>query len=159
MVNDIPDGSDQRKNEQSGRHGAQAGRAEADPENASESGSEWIDNSQTGSAELDEHEQSARRLTHLVYALQALAFFAGVTAVIGVFINHLKRDDLESPLAESHFRWQINTFWWGLLWMVIGTVTYLAGIGYIVLSIVPFWYAYRIIKGWLRLNGGKPMYS
>ena len=112
-----------------------------------------------GAPGLSEQEQAARRLTHLIYALQALAFFAGITAVVGVFLNHLKREDVAGTLSESHFRWQINTFWWGLLWLLIGTFTFLAGIGYIVLSVVPLWYIYRIIKGWLRLNGGQPMYS
>lgn len=106
-----------------------------------------------------EQEQAARRLAHLIYALQAIAFFTAITAFIGVFLNHLKREDVRNTLAESHFRWQINTFWWGLLWMVIGTSTAPLGFGVFIIIVAGLWCAYRVIKGWLRLNGGQAMYE
>jgi uncharacterized membrane protein len=116
-----------------------------------------VNNIPTGDP-LSEHEQAARRLCHLIYALQALAFFAGITAFIGAFLNHLKSEDVRGTLAESHFRWQIRTFWWGMLWVLVGVFTYYIGVGLLLLSLIPLWFIYRIIKGWLRLNAGRAMY-
>jgi uncharacterized membrane protein len=62
-------------------------------------------------------------------------------------------------LYESHFRWQIRTFWFGLLWSVVGAITVWLIIGFVVLGAVSIWYIYRIAKGWLRLSEAKPMYA
>ena len=70
----------------------------------------------------------------------------------------MKRDDVVNTLYESHFRWQIRTFWFSLLWSVIGGITTLIVIGIPILGVTLIWYIYRIVKGWLRLSEGKPMY-
>lgn len=59
---------------------------------------------------------------------------------------------------ESHFRWQIRTFWFGLLWSVIGLIAAFVVIGYFLLIANAIWIIYRIVKGWLRLADGKEMY-
>ena len=66
---------------------------------------------------------SLRQLTLIIYALYALSWLAGVTAIIAIVINYVKREDAVGTIYESHFRWQIRTFWWGLFWLVLGTLT------------------------------------
>jgi uncharacterized membrane protein len=102
-------------------------------------------------------EKSLKTLTMVVYALQALGFINGITWIVAVIINYVKRDEVRGTWLESHFRWQIRTFWWGLLWGVIGTVLLLVLIGYFVLVAAGIWVIYRIVKGWLYLNDNKPI--
>ena len=96
-------------------------------------------------------------LTYLVYILQALGFFTAITGIAGVIINYLKLEDTTGTWLESHFRWQIRTFWFGLLWMVVGIVGLFIFIGYFILIADAIWILYRIIKGALNLNDKKPM--
>jgi len=116
--------------------------------------------------------------THAIYALHAFslltgilgaatvvgAFLTGWPSLIAVILNYVKRGDVRGTWLESHFRWQIRTFWYGLLWValcfvfVVGTL----GIGIIIawlpLIIVGLWFIYRILRGWLRLGSRRPMY-
>lgn len=95
----------------------------------------------------------ARNLAALVYILQALSFFlGGITALVGVVINYVKMDDVKGSWIEGHFRWQIRTFWIGLLWSVVGIVTTPIIIGWPILLGIAIWVIYRIVKGALALN-------
>jgi uncharacterized membrane protein len=105
-----------------------------------------------------ENEQSAKTLTTVIYALYAASYFVGVTAIIAIVMNYVKKGDVAGTFMESHFRWQIRTFWFGVLWGVLGAITMVFIIGWFVLVANGIWIIYRIIKGWLRLNDGKPMY-
>lgn len=99
---------------------------------------------------------SARNLAIIVYILQGLAFFlGGITALVGVIINYVKMDEVRGTWIEPHFRWQIRTFWIGLLWTVIGIVTTPIIIGWFILLGISIWIIYRIVKGALALNDGK----
>jgi uncharacterized membrane protein len=102
-------------------------------------------------------EKGLKTLTMVVYALQALGFLNGITWIVAVIINYVKRDEVRGTWLESHFRWQIRTFWWGLLWGVIGTVLLLVLVGWLVLAAASIWIIYRIVKGWLYLNDNKPI--
>ena len=104
-------------------------------------------------------EQSAKTLTTIIYALYAASLFVGITAIIAIVMNYIKKDDVAGTFLESHFRWQIRTFWFGLLWSFIGAMTYLLAIGWLVLVANGVWVIYRIVKGWLNLNDNKPMYA
>ena len=116
-------------------------------------------------------------VTHLVYALHALSILIGVTtaatiigafvfglpSIIAVVINYVKRKEARGTFLESHFRWQIRTFWFALLWCVIGGMLFITLVG-IPLAIGVFfaagvWAIYRITRGWLALRDGKPMYT
>jgi uncharacterized membrane protein len=111
-----------------------------------------------GSAKTSEELASLKTITTVVYALQALSFAFGVTALVGLIINYVKRDDVAGTLYESHFNWQIRTFWWGLLWGVLGSILIFAfGLGLVVLFVAWIWAIYRVVKGWLKLNDGKPV--
>ena len=115
-------------------------------------------------------------VTHLVYALHALslligvttaativgAFVFGVPSIIAVVINYVKRSEARGTFLESHFRWQIRTFWFGALWAAVCLlfVFVTLGIGILVawipLGIVGLRFIYRIARGWLRLMDRQP---
>lgn len=99
---------------------------------------------------------SGRNLAVVVYILQALSFFlGGITGLVGVVVNYVKLDDVRGTWIENHFRWQIRTFWIGMLWTVIGIVTTPLIIGWFILLGISIWVIYRIVKGALALNDGK----
>lgn len=110
------------------------------------------------STELTEREQSAKTLTAVIYALYAASFLVGLSAIVAIIINYVKSDDVRGTFLESHFRWQMRTFWFGLLWGIIGGITSLILIGWLVLLANAVWIIYRLVIGWVNLNDNKPMY-
>jgi len=96
-----------------------------------------------------------KTLTTVVYALQAIAILGFGLPYIVAIINYVKLDDVKGTWLESHFRWQIRTFWFSLLWGAIGAITFILIIGWFILAADCIWVIYRIVKGWLRLNEGK----
>ena len=117
------------------------------------------------------------QLTHVIYALHACAVLVGVTSavatvaggfvfglpsLIAVFLNYLKRGDVAGTWLESHFRWQIRTFWFTLLWLFIAGLVMLTIIGipvaaWIMIPILGLWVGYRVVRGWLALSGVRPI--
>jgi uncharacterized membrane protein len=116
-------------------------------------------------------------VAHLVYALHALsvliglttaativgAFVFGMPSIVAVVINYVKRGEARDTFLESHFRWQIRTFWFAFLWCVIGGMLFFTFVG-IPLALAIFlatgaWVIYRITRGWLALRDEKPMYA
>ena len=100
-----------------------------------------------------------KTITAVVYALQAAAYFTGLTALVGVIVNYVKLDDVRGTWLESHFRWQIRTFWFALLWFVLGALSWIVFVGMIVVGATAIWVIYRIVKGWLNLYEDRPMYA
>ena len=109
-------------------------------------------------ARSTEELQGLKTVTTVVYALQALSFLWGITAIVGVIINYVKREDARGTVYESHFDWQIRTFWWGLAWFVVGVVLAILVVGVLVLFVAWIWMIYRVVKGWLKLIDGKPVF-
>jgi uncharacterized membrane protein len=103
--------------------------------------------------------KSAKTLTTIIYALYAAAYVNGITAIVAIIINYVKKEDVAGTFLESHFRWQIRTFWFGLLWGILGGMTFIIVVGWFILIADGIWIIYRIVKGWLRLNDDKPMYT
>jgi uncharacterized membrane protein len=117
--------------------------------------------------------------TQLIYGLHAFslltgilgtativgAFLTGWPSIIAVILNYVKRSEVRGTWLESHFRWQIRTFWYGLLWVsvcvlfVIGTFGIGILIAWLPLGIVALWFVYRIARGWIRLRDERPMYA
>jgi uncharacterized membrane protein len=93
----------------------------------------------------------------VVYALQALGFFNGITWIAAVIVNYVKREDVAGTWLESHFRWQIRTFWFGLLWAVLGVILFVLIVGWFILLADAIWIIYRVVKGWLNLSENRPM--
>lgn len=109
--------------------------------------------------ELTSEEKAASDTATLVYALQAASFLVGLTLFVAVIINYVKRQDVQNTFVASHFRWQIRTFWFGLLWTVLGTLTVWLLIGWLILFANFIWFIYRIVRGWLALNDRKALYQ
>ena len=103
-------------------------------------------------------ENRVQKYVLVAYALQALVLFTGgFGAVAALIVGYIKRDDAAGTWLESHFRWQMNTFWWALGASVIGWLTVLVGIGYLILALIPVWYIYRVAKGWIWLSEGRAL--
>ena len=122
--------------------------------------------------------ESLYNWTQLIYGLHAFslltgilgaatvfgAFLTGWPSVIAVILNYIKRSDVRGTWLDSHFRWQIRTFWFGVLWVSVCAVFIVAtlGIGLIVaglpLGIIGLWFIYRIVRGWMSLRDRQPMY-
>lgn len=101
---------------------------------------------------------SLKTLTHVIYGLHALSLLGfGIPWIVAIVLNYLKRDDARGTWLESHFTWQIRTFWWSLVWGVLGGLTFLLLIGWLIWGVAFVWFVYRVAKGWLNLNDGKPM--
>ena len=118
-------------------------------------------------------------LAHVIYALHAAslitgiigtativgAFLTGWPSIIAVILNYVKRSEAAGTWLESHFRWQIRTFWFGLLWVSLCLLFIVAtlGVGILVawlpLGVVAVWFIYRVARGWLRLLDHRPMYE
>ncbi|MBM4264311.1 MAG: hypothetical protein FJ145_23165 [Deltaproteobacteria bacterium] len=116
-------------------------------------------------------------VTHIVYGLHALslligvmtaativgAFVFGVPSILAVIVSYIKRGDARETYLESHFRWQIRTFWAVLVWCVVGGIFFITLIGIPVALGIFFaagiWAIYRIARGWLALKEGKAMYA
>lgn len=114
--------------------------------------------------------EGARAWCQVIYALHAFsvltgifgaasvigAFLVGWPSIIAVILNYVKRSEVEGSWLESHFRWQIRTFWFAALWVVIAVVLAFTVIGlpltFGILIVVTVWLIYRVARGWLALN-------
>lgn len=103
--------------------------------------------------------QGLETITTVVYVLQALSFVIGLSFIAAVIVNYVKQSEVEGTWLESHFLWQIRTFWYSVLWSIIGFVLVFVLVGYLVLLADAIWVLYRIIKGWMNLSEGKAMYT
>jgi uncharacterized membrane protein len=106
---------------------------------------------------MPQQAEANKSLTHVIYGLYAASLVVGITYLVAIILNYVKRDDVKGTYLESHFDWQIKTFWFSLLGCVVGTVTTMIIIGFVILGVTLIWYIYRIAKGWLRLNEGQPI--
>ena len=128
------------------------------------------------SAEAPHVDEALITYTHVIYALHALAvliglstfhtivgsFVGGLPSIVAVIMNYARRSATRGTYLESHFRWQIRTFWYALLWAVVCGLAMVTIIGIplamIGLAALGIWIAYRVIRGWLSLKDGRPMY-
>lgn len=114
-------------------------------------------------------------LTHVLYALHGFsalmgvltpafivtAFLTGWPSIIAVIVNYVKRRDARGTWLDSHFGWQLRTFWYALLWVVVAGLLFLTVIGiplaFVLLVIAGLWVLYRVIRGWIALAEARPM--
>jgi len=118
-------------------------------------------------------------VTQVVYGLHALSlvigafgaativgsFLFGWPSIIAVIINYVKRSEARGTYLESHFRWQIRTFWYALLWAVLAALISLPLMAVLVgfvtwpvmLFVLGIWAIYRVARGWLALREARPM--
>jgi uncharacterized membrane protein len=97
-----------------------------------------------------------RTLAVAAYVLHLAGAVVGLTSLVGLVINYVKRDDYDE-LFDSHHAWMIRSFWWALFWCVIGFVTMFILIGGVILFAVWVWYIYRHVRGLIALINGEPM--
>ncbi len=94
-------------------------------------------------------------------ATVAGAFVFGVPSLIAVVLNYLKRSEVQGTWLDSHYRWQIRTFWFTLLWLLVYGLLIITIIGipfaWILIVILGVWVGYRVIRGWLALAGLRPV--
>lgn len=110
-------------------------------------------------AVMDDKLRSAKTLTTIIYALYAASMLMGVTSIVAIIMNYVKKDDVAGTFLESHFRWQMRTFWFALGWALLGFLTAAFLIGWLILIANAVWFIYRLVKGFLNLNDNKPMYT
>ncbi len=107
-----------------------------------------------------ERQRGLRTLTHVLYCLYALCWLTGgLSALVALIINYVKRSDVFGTPYQSHFEWQIRTFWRSLILHILGTALLFIGIGFVLLGAASIWALYRIIKGWLYLYDNKTLDS
>ena len=111
----------------------------------------------SGAAAPPPPRDSRPMMAHAVYALYALTFLTAFTALVGVIIAYMLRQDVAGTWLEGHVRWQIRTFWYGLLFQAVGWATVWFLIGWLVLLAGTIWFIWRIAKGWVRLGGNRPI--
>ena len=116
-----------------------------------------------------------RAWTHVIYGLHAISVIVGIVtsafivtmfllgwpSIIAVILNYIKRSEARGTFLDSHFRWQIRTFWFAALWCSIGLALFLTLVGIPVafglLVAAGVWVAYRVIRGWIALLKGRPL--
>jgi uncharacterized membrane protein len=133
--------------------------------------------SPTEETRSEEPVHSALVAAHIVYGLHTVAIVLGITgsatviggfigsvpSIIAVIINYWKRGGARDSWAASHYRWQIRTFWFALLWLLASLLLVVtvvgAPLGLGLLAALTLWLIYRIARGWLRLFDKRPMYN
>lgn len=112
----------------------------------------------TPSSKTAEELASLRQLTLVIYILFGLSWLSGsLTGIVAIIINYIKFEETAGTIYQSHFLWLRRTFWWGVLWSVVGFVTLIVGVGFLVLGLAALWSIYRLVKGWLDWNDRKPV--
>jgi uncharacterized membrane protein len=119
--------------------------------------------------------ESLVTLAHVIYGLHAFsaltglvsaafvvtAFLTGWPSIIAVIINYVKRAEVRGTWLDSHFSWQIRTFWFAALWVVVAAILFVTLIGipfaWAIWVITGIWVLYRILRGWLALTSDRPM--
>ena len=100
--------------------------------------------------------ESLKTLVAVVYGLQLAGFLVAFTPLVGLILNYVKRAEARGTWLESHFTWQIRTFWWSLLWCAVGLALAIVIVGFFILLAAALWVLYRAIRGWVELAEGKP---
>ena len=121
-------------------------------------------------------DQTLLSYTHVMYALHSLAVLIGITtfhtivgsfigsipSIVAVVMNYARRSATRGTYLESHFRWQLRTFWFAVLWACVSVLVMLTIIGILAglagLLALTIWIIYRLVRGWLALRDKRPMY-
>ena len=115
-----------------------------------------------------EKEQSLKTVGFISYLLHTVvavgAVIPGAQAgtfllIVAFVIDLVKKDDAKGTWQESHFSWRIRTVLWaGLLYLITSPLwLLLIAPGWIAWGVISIWFLYRVVRGWMALNAGKPM--
>ena len=130
----------------------------------------------------DNKRRSLITYNHITYLLYVLSYFtAGLLWIVPIFMNYAKRRDADNTWLATHFDWQIKTFWYSIVFFLIGVliITFalggfgvsmfaesnniaigsvlLASLGFIIMGFTFIWHLYRIVRGWIALADGRPV--
>lgn len=130
----------------------------------------------------EEKSRSLITYNHLTYLLYVLSYFtAGLLWIVPIVMNYAKRHDADGTWLATHFDWQIKTFWYSIVWFVIGSVlivfavggfavgltassnniaigsVLLTGLGLLIIAFTLIWHIYRIVRGWIALTDNRPV--
>ena len=136
----------------------------------------------TNNTMSDNKRRSLITYNHITYLLYELSYFtAGLLWIVPIFMNYAKRRDADNTWLATHFDWQIKTFWYSIVFFVIGVliITFalggfgvsmfadsnniaigsvlLASLGFIIMGFTFIWHLYRIVRGWIALTDGRPV--
>ena len=100
--------------------------------------------------------ENERTFVLISYVLHLLGAVAGLTSIVGLVLNYMKRRGNDDAF-DSHHAWMIRSFWWALLWGVIGWITTIILVGWAILLAVWVWYIYRHVRGLIAFSNGEPM--
>lgn len=100
---------------------------------------------------------SLRTYSIIIYALYALSLVNGITALVGVIMAYVKRDEMADTVYQSHAQYLIKTFWYTLLGMFIGWLTLFIFIGFAVILAASVWFIYRVVVGFMKLLDNQPV--
>lgn len=92
----------------------------------------------------------------LVYILYLVGLVFGITGIIGVIVAYVNKEDGPDWL-QSHYRFQIRTFWMGFVYLLVGSVLSLVLIGWLVLLFWIVWLIIRCVKGLKQLELQQPL--
>ncbi len=99
------------------------------------------------------------------HGVPPIAPLLGLVGIAGVIVAYVKRDEAQGTWVASHLRWLIRTFWYSLLWAIVGWLVLLT-LGLILIGIpiaVVIWFAtsvwvlYRVIRGYLLFKDNRPV--
>ncbi|MEK6199470.1 hypothetical protein [Psychrobacter sp. P11G5] len=130
----------------------------------------------------EEKQRSLITYNHITYLLYVVSYFtAGLLWVVPIIMNYGKRRDADGTWLATHFDWQIKTFWYSIVFFVIGTIIItfalggfgvsmladsgniaigsflLAGFGVLLMTFTFIWHLYRIVRGWIALTDKRPV--
>ena len=133
------------------------------------------DYEQNGAIVRSENAEGSRAWCHIIYGLHALsalsgiltsapiigAFVFGWPSIIAIIITYVTRGNVRGTWLDTHWRWQLRTFWYAALWLLIAGLLTITLIGipfaWIVIALTGLWVLYRVIRGWTALLGNQPM--
>lgn len=91
----------------------------------------------------------------------AIAPLMGLIGIVGLIVAYVKRDEARGTWVASHLRWLIRTFWFSLIWGIVGGVFALTIIGLVIAipiwAIASIWVLYRVIRGYLLFKDNQPL--
>lgn len=106
---------------------------------------------------LNKPSDAERKTLSLTYILYCIGVFVPLAAMIAVIINHVRVNEVRSDFARNHHRWQMRSFWFTVLWAVLGGFLSGIGVGVIILFFAYLWYIYRVARGGLNFLEDKTL--
>ena len=116
-----------------------------------------IESNNTAANVVNTSNSEVKNYVFIAYVTYALGLLILFTPVIGVILAFIKRDEAQGSIYASHIDWLIKTFWVSLIGLLLGRLTILILIGWLILLVTAIWFIYRVVIGLIKLNEDKPV--